>query len=144
MKLKRPGKFYWDIQSPNPQTLVTNGTTLWNYEPDLIQVTIQTITQDFYNSPAALLTENAKTLNNYHITTTQPNTYQLIPKDTENQHVEKLRLHIKNQSIQQLEIWDALDNYTIITLTNITTNQQIPDQTFEFTPPEGTDIINNE
>ena len=40
-KLKRPDGFYWETLDPYPELIVTDGTTLWNYQPDLLQVTIE-------------------------------------------------------------------------------------------------------
>ena len=41
MLLKRPDKLYWETVSPFQELVVTNGQVLWNYQPDLEQVTIE-------------------------------------------------------------------------------------------------------
>ncbi len=41
MHLKKPDGFYWETLSPFPELVVTNGVTLWNYQPDLEQVVIE-------------------------------------------------------------------------------------------------------
>ena len=41
MYLKKPNGFYWETLSPFPELIVTNGTLLWNYRPDLDQVVIE-------------------------------------------------------------------------------------------------------
>jgi outer membrane lipoprotein carrier protein len=38
---QRPGKMRWEYQEPDPQLLVTDGNTLWLYDPLLENVTIQ-------------------------------------------------------------------------------------------------------
>ena len=38
---QRPGKMRWEYQEPDPQLLVTDGDTLWLYDPLLENVTIQ-------------------------------------------------------------------------------------------------------
>ena len=41
MRLKKPGGFYWETLDPFPELIVTDGETLWNYQPDLEQVVIE-------------------------------------------------------------------------------------------------------
>ena len=38
---QRPGKMRWEYQEPDPQLIVTDGDTLWLYDPLLENVTIQ-------------------------------------------------------------------------------------------------------
>lgn len=39
--LRRPHGFYWETLEPFPETIVTDGQSLWNYQPDLLQLTIE-------------------------------------------------------------------------------------------------------
>ena len=39
MIIRRPGKFYWKSQSPDPILVVADGKHLWTYDIDLEQVT---------------------------------------------------------------------------------------------------------
>ena len=41
MRLRKPGGFYWETLDPFPELIVTDGDTLWNYQPDLEQVVIE-------------------------------------------------------------------------------------------------------
>ena len=43
MRYKRPGRMRWHYESPDEQLLVTDGETLWLYDPLLENVTIQRI-----------------------------------------------------------------------------------------------------
>ena len=45
MALKRPGLFRWHTDAPQEQLLVSNGQKVWLYDPDLMQVTVQTLDQ---------------------------------------------------------------------------------------------------
>ena len=55
LHVKRPNGFYWETVSPFPEILVTNGTTLWNYQPDLEQVIIEDWDPDQTELAAQLL-----------------------------------------------------------------------------------------
>jgi outer membrane lipoprotein carrier protein len=39
--LRRPSGFDWETLEPFPELIVTDGQSLWNYQPDLLQLTIE-------------------------------------------------------------------------------------------------------
>lgn len=51
----RPGKFRWDIETPYPQQVASDGRTLFQYDPDLQQLTVRALDQSIGSSPAAIL-----------------------------------------------------------------------------------------
>ncbi len=60
MMFARPGKFRWVYEKPYPQVLVGDGRKLWVYDPDLKQVSVNTIGKALGSSPAALLAGEAR------------------------------------------------------------------------------------
>ena len=63
MALKRPGQFRWHTDEPMEQLLVSNGKKVWLYDPDLEQVTIQTLDQRLTHTPALLLSGDVSAIN---------------------------------------------------------------------------------
>jgi len=53
--LKRPDGFYWETLEPFPELIVTDGESLWNYQPDLLQLTIDDWQTDQSELAAQLL-----------------------------------------------------------------------------------------
>lgn len=51
----RPGKMKWDYYKPNEQLLVTDGTTLWLFDPLLENVTVQALEKVTQGTPLAFL-----------------------------------------------------------------------------------------
>lgn len=51
----RPGRFRWDIELPHPQEVASDGKTLYQYDPDLQQLTVRRLDQSIGSSPAAIL-----------------------------------------------------------------------------------------
>jgi outer membrane lipoprotein carrier protein len=43
LKAQEPNRFYWKTAEPYPQEIVTDGKTLWVYDPDLAQVHYQAV-----------------------------------------------------------------------------------------------------
>ena len=44
---KKPGKMSWEYKTPEAQSFVTDGDTLWFYQPDLKQVTLGDFKKSF-------------------------------------------------------------------------------------------------
>ncbi len=55
LAFQRPGKFRWEVQKPYPQLIVSDGRRVYQYDPDLEQVTEREAGQAIGASPAALL-----------------------------------------------------------------------------------------
>jgi outer membrane lipoprotein carrier protein len=51
----RPGKFRWETLRPHEQTVVSDGKTVRQYDPDLAQVTERPVGASLGASPAAIL-----------------------------------------------------------------------------------------
>ena len=51
IKLKQPNKLYWELDPPNENILIADGTTLWNVDPFVEQVTAINQTQAVANNP---------------------------------------------------------------------------------------------
>lgn len=144
MKVERPGKFYWQINSPVKQTIVSSGRTVWIYDPDLQQAVRQSLDEQVANTPALLLSGNtSQIMKAYRIT--QPDRtktyYTLYPRDQEGAF-QSLTLSFGAKNTPTLMILqDSLGQTTHVRFSNAKMNGKIPASTFNFTPPKGTDII---
>src|SRR5690606_21970623 len=52
---RRPGQFKWAVQKPYEQLIVSDGKAVYQYDPDLAQVTQRNVDQSIGASPAAIL-----------------------------------------------------------------------------------------
>ena len=57
MAISRPGKFRWETLTPMKQSIITNGKTVWIYDPALQQVVIRKLNQSISQTPILLLTQ---------------------------------------------------------------------------------------
>ena len=55
MRLQRPGQFRWEVVEPYSQLVVTDGTTVYVFDADLAQVTVQPLDETLQGTPARLL-----------------------------------------------------------------------------------------
>ncbi len=143
MKVARPGKFYWETTTPAKQTIVTTGKTVWIYDPDLQQAVRQQLDEQVANTPALLLSGNAdQIMQSYRIT--QPDAaktyYTLYPK--RDGAFQSLTISFGvNKAPSLMILQDSLGQTTTVRFNNVKVNSAIAAATFNFTPPKGTDII---
>jgi outer membrane lipoprotein carrier protein len=148
---KKHGKMFWDYQEPAPQQIISDGNTLWFYEPEDKQVTVTTIGAGFPSQISAdLLNGNAQLKRDFDVTDmTSPAegdagklVLQLIPRSSQN-NLNKilLRLDKKTFLIYQTEVYDLFDNLTRITFSQIQIDTNLADTLFTFTPPPGVEML---
>lgn len=144
MKVARPGKFFWETSSPSKQTIITSGKTVWIYDPDLQQAVRQSLDDQVANTPALLLSGNTnQIMNAYRIT--QPDRaktyYTLYPKNRDGAFQSLTISFGVNKAPSLMILEDSLGQTTQVRFSNVKLNPTIPASTFNFTPPKGTDII---
>ncbi|NNP77462.1 outer membrane lipoprotein carrier protein LolA [Acinetobacter sp. Ac_3412] len=144
MKVERPGKFYWETTSPAKQTIVTTGQVVWIYDPDLQQAVRQSLDDQIANTPALLLSGNTnQIMQSYRVT--QPDRtklyYTLYPKQEDGAFQSLTISFGGNKAPNLMVLQDSLGQTTYVRFNNIKVNQAIPASVFNFTPPKGTDII---
>lgn len=144
--LQRPGKFYWETLEPMAQLLVSNGKTIWLYDPDLETVNLREFTDDLRQTPALLLSEDVATLQeNFsiaHKTVSGTEHFTLIPKVTEGLFA-SLRLVFESGNLIEFSIEDSLGQVTRCELMNVKRNQPLPEENFYFQIPSGVEVITN-
>lgn len=145
LKAKVPGKFRWKTAPPYEQLMVTNGETLWLYDEDLEQVTVQPLDKRVEATPALLLTGELEQINQaYDVFSEQLQKemhFVLLPK-TPDALFDRLRLEFgENQALRRMIIKDEIGQKTILSFSQVVLNPKISDDDFVFVVPEGIDVI---
>ena len=65
--LERPGKFRWQVATPNELIVLADGKNLWNYDVDLEQATVKPIDDTLSQTPAMLLSGESDVLKAFTI-----------------------------------------------------------------------------
>jgi len=148
--IKRPGKFYWKSQKPDPVIVVGDGKILWTYDIELEQVTKQNLKRALGNSPAALLAGSTSHLEQDFTVSlaTQKQCahsdacYALAPKQKE-AAFSKILIGFSKGKLIEIRMIDPLgqDVYTLFSKVQI--NAGVEENLFHFVPPKGVDVIVN-
>lgn len=143
MQLQRPGKMRWVSAPPYEQSVITNGEQLWIYDPDLEQVTIHRLDNQSGSSPILLLTGDSQQLANDYYIEQRESRYTLTPKQG-NGAYQQVAIEFVDQLPTVIDVTDSLGERTLIELSDLLANPAINAELFEFTPPEGVDILHND
>jgi outer membrane lipoprotein carrier protein len=143
LSLKRPGRFRWDYSEPR-QLIVCDGTRLWLYDADLQQVTVRTVRDTLSQTPAMLLSGQARVRDGFTVRAGPRaaglDWVVLTPRlrDTD---FRELRLGLAGTTLHRMEFEDKLNQVTRIEFTRLERNARLADAQFHFVPPPGADVI---
>lgn len=147
MWLSRPGMLRWEVEAPYSQTVVSDGSDVYMYDPDLEQVTVQAMDDRVTHTPALLLSGSVNELTeSYEVFYEQENgddVFTLVPISADTLF-EELSMVFDNETLTELWMMDSTGQRTAITFSNITRNGNIDRSMFDFEIPEGTDVIREE
>ena len=150
MHLKRPGGFYWETLEPFPELIVTDGETLWNYQPDLEQVVIEPWDAATEELAAKLLSGRVADLSEeYAIRHRSTGTggsrqeeFLLAPYASDSPYSE-INLSFLGGDLDLIYLRSKNGQRTVWRFHAITRNPKLAADLFRFTPPPGIEVINN-
>lgn len=141
---QRPGKFRWQVTKPYAQLIVSDGRHVYQYDPDLDQVTERNASQAVGASPAALLFGSGS-LGDAFALQDQPDRDGLqwlraTPKNADAgfSHVD---IGFSAGLPVRLELLDAFGQTTRIVLSQMKTNPAIAADQFQFSVPKGAALV---
>lgn len=144
VKLKRPGRFVWTYDEPEPQVLVADGERIWLYDKDLQQVTVNAIDDRIAGSPLELLMRSGDLENSFDLTSLGEaediRWVELKPKD-QSSDFELVFIGLDDQGLAAMELRDKFGQATQIVFSNFNAGIALEDSLFVFEAPEGVDII---
>ncbi|MCB5362577.1 outer membrane lipoprotein chaperone LolA [Pusillimonas sp. CC-YST705] len=141
---QRPGKFRWETTHPHEQLIVSDGTTVRQYDPDLAQVTERPANTSLGSSPAAILFGSGRLEDAF--------TLAALPDDDGLQWLratprqadagfQYLDIGLRKQQPVRLLLRDAFDKTTYIELGGMTLNPSLDDSQFTLQVPADADIV---
>ena len=148
MHLLRPDGFYWETLDPFPELVVTDGNTLWNYQPDLEQVVIEDWDSTRSELAAQLLSGRTDRLSEkYRIDLTpdaedSESLFQLHPLDADSVYL-VIRISFFQQELESIHLDNKNGQQTLWQFSNLRHNQGLEQKLFEFEPPAGIEIVDN-
>ena len=148
MLLKKPDGFYWETLTPFPELIVTNGSTLWNYQPDLEQVVIEVWDSSRLELAAQLLSGNIESLGgDYMIDSvtsveSEHQEFELTPRSADSIY-QLISINFMHDELESIYLNSKNGQQTAWRFEDVIRNSAIDDANFQFVPPENIEIIEN-
>jgi outer membrane lipoprotein carrier protein len=143
-QVAEPNNLRWVVVEPLPQQLISDGVTLWMYDPDLEQVIVQPSNADIESTPAILFSGDLERLDSaYFIEQTSDGVFELTPEHS-GSLFSGLRIVFSGAAPESIALTDALGQVTDIRFTRLELNPDLAADLFVFEIPAGIDVIRND
>ena len=145
MWLSRPNRFRWEYSEPFAQTIVSDGTNIWEYDVELEQATVRKFSDVVDRSAAQILAGTNNLEENYIVEDLdiqgQLAWVSIQPKIEESAQFQSMRLGFDERSLRSVEILDTLGNTTRLQLLDVVQGSEFDEATFQIVLPQGVDLI---
>lgn len=138
-QLKRPNLFRLNSQTPQENIIVSDGKTLWFYDPFVEQVTANWLIDVVHNTPFTLLTSNNKEIWQQYQVKQKENTFSLIPKENQSR-IKQFNLQITASGNLISFSTVEQDGQTNTYLLHNQSDQALPNSVFQFKVPQGVEF----
>ena len=140
----RPGRFKWDVLKPYEQQIVSNGKEIYQFDPDLNQVTVRKLDQAIGASPAAILFGSGSLEQSFEVMAL-PDKESLVWLRAKPRQVDAGFVHVdlgfKEGIPHRIILLDAFGQTTNVELSALVRNPGLSTSNFDFVPPKGADVV---
>jgi outer membrane lipoprotein carrier protein len=145
--ISKPNLVNWKTITPDETLLVSDGNTLWSYDPFIEQVSAYSLAKSIHNTPILLLTSDEPTLwQQYNVielnnVAESGSRFVIMPKDDSGQ-IKKLTLSFSKTKASDIELsefsfQDATGQISQISLSQFNAKDKPDASLFTFSLPEG-------
>jgi outer membrane lipoprotein carrier protein len=149
--LKKPGRLRWEYQTPTPQEIVSDGTRLWIYTPELKQVNVSAAPAALAGPAGSFLQGLGQVREHFDprfLNPAQPTdadglvVLDLVPKRPQ-PLMARLIVSVDPRSwlVRQAVIHDELGNTVTVRFGDTVVNSGLSDSLFVFVPPPGVAVV---
>lgn len=140
----RPGKFRWDIEKPFVQQVVSDGKTLFQYDPDLLQMTVRSLGRSIGSSPAAILFGQGNLDDSFEIKPLPDSDgmywLRAVPRQPDS-GLSQVDIGLNQGRPARMLLLDGFGQTTRVDLLTIRAQSGFGPNQFKIDPPAGTDVV---
>jgi outer membrane lipoprotein carrier protein len=145
---KRPDKMRWEYETPDRQTIITNGNTLWIYRPEDNQVMVGKAPSFFEDGKGfSFLSDMESVKKKFHILLEKKveddtHVLKLLPREkTFDVSVIYLFVSTKTFEVVKIVTYNSYEDETRIEFKNIEFKQKLDESLFNFNIPQGIEVL---
>ena len=149
--LKKPGRLRWEYQTPTPQEIVSDGTRLWIYTPELKQVNVSAAPAALAGPAGSFLQGLGQVREHFDVRFLNPaqptDTAGLVVLDLAPKRPQALMARLivavdpKTWLVRQAMVYDELGNTVTVRFGDTVVNSGLADGLFVFVPPPGVAVV---
>jgi outer membrane lipoprotein carrier protein len=142
LAVKKPNLVNWKTAEPDESLIISDGSTLWFFDPFVEQVSAYLLEKALMNTPILLLTSSEPALwQHYSVSSVDENNY-LIHANDNNAQVKTLELSFKDSSneLESFTILDASGQLSLFKLSQFDVKNPPKISLFTFKMPEGVEL----
>lgn len=145
---KRPDKMRWEYETPDRQTIITNGHTLWIYRPEDKQVMVGKAPCFFEDGKGfSFLSDMESVKNKFRISLEKEagddfHVLKLLPRE-KTFDVSVIYLFISTKTFEVIKIvtYNSYEDETRIEFKDIVFKQKLDESLFNFKIPQGIEVL---
>ena len=148
--VKKPGKMRFDYRTPEEKLFVSDGTTMYQYIPDMKMVEVLNVPKtDDASTPVLFLSGRGNLVRDFTASFTdlpadmpkESRALKLVPRNAQVDY-ESLVLTVDARTLELrgLTALDGQGGMSSFVFSNLRENINPPDSRFQFTPPRGVDV----
>lgn len=141
---QRPGKFKWAVQKPYEQLVISDGKQVFQFDPDLAQVTERKVDAAIGTSPAAILFGSGSLEQSFDVSAlpSRDGVDWLRAKPrTADAGFSRVDIGMKDNLPVRVELLDSFGQTTRVDLSGIVPNPKLGEGEFRFVAPKGVDVV---
>lgn len=138
LAVKRPNLVHWNTTSPDESLIVSDGKSIFLFDPFIEQVTAYKLDGAIANTPILLITTNNKSLwEQYSVSRTSKNNYVIHANDV-NSRIKTLEINFNDKSeLSGFTFLDVTGQLSKVLLKNVNLSPNLAPSLFTFIIPEG-------
>jgi outer membrane lipoprotein carrier protein len=142
----KPGKMRWSYEEPEPSLVVSDGKTLWIYDPAHAEVQRTSVTDGFLSGAAIeFLLGEGDIRRDFRVTALACDDgaveLSLVPRRDASYEKIRLQAGLPGGELRRTTIFDLLGNITEVEFSELRANQNPGEGVFQFEPPDGVSVI---
>jgi len=144
MAFVRPRQFRWETTQPMEQLLIADGKKIWMYDVDLEQVTVKPQTESMGAAAGLFLSENKVNLtSDFSVKYEREGKQEVFTLKARGKqaNIQRMILRFAGDALESMELYDQLGQRTAVRFNQAKINVILPEHLFQFTPPEGVDVV---
>ena len=135
LTLQTPNMLRWETQMPDETLLIADGTTVWNVDPFVEQVTVMQQASITQNNPLMLLVSDDQKQWNAVTVEKKESRFMVVSQD-ENANIISLNIEFSGVQLTRLQSTDRQQQKSLLIFSNIEQNQPVAQMLFSYQIPE--------